>query len=838
MRGLFNRQNKAVLLILLAVFYIYSFLIQPSGLFKQPSLRVNDFFFSLKALKPDKPRGLDDIVVVAIDSNSIESAGLRWPWKRSLFAELLRRISAQGPKVVFFDFTFSGESDKDADSSFAEEIKNAGNVILAGYVEGGKFFGPLDILASSARGIGWVNKKRDDSLFARQAIELFANGPDGAYDYGVEAKLLALYRGEPLEKLSYDNHRIIISKDFSFPAEFGLVPISYSVVPGSFKTIPASKILGRESFQGAKESIGRTENRQKVIAEGDFLAGLFKDKIVMIGMTANISHDIHLTPIGKIPGIYINAYALLTLISGDFMNGLPYAYDNFFLFRLISSGDFKSALPYIANMLIFFSFAFLGGFIPLRFKTRSSFLFLPAIMAGLVLAYSFLVIRFNFRMDIFSLLSLMFISYLAVEIYKYASLILDSEKIKLAAIVDPKTGLYTKRYFQLFAQSLAQKPARPKSHIFGVVHMGEFSGLRKDEPRNLPDLIKALASILRQELGQDVLIAQSSEESLSFCSLNSGRKKAEKSLLELILEINSRDFIVNNKTVKISARCAVVDFPREHIKSYADLALTSDSLLKRVEANPESPLAVFDENIDKIVRGSVSLDEDSKLMPESELGYVSLDLEARNKELEAALEKLKEEQRKNEQYYFQTMHSLVKALEEKDPYTAGHSERVGFYSTELAMGLGLAKKEVEAVNKAAYLHDIGKIGLPDAVLHKKEKLSDEDFAHIKRHMMDGAKILEGLPFLEESVPYILYHHERYDGRGYPHGLSGNMIPRGAQIIAVADSFDAMTTGRGYNKPLMLDEAIGELKKSSGAQLNPVYVTKFIELLEEKKIQAI
>lgn len=816
MRSLFNKQNKAILLILLAVFYIYSFFIQPSGFLKHPSLRFNDSIFSLKTLKSDKPRGLDEIVVVAIDSGSIESAGLRWPWKRSLFAELLKRISAQGPKAVFFDFTFSGESDKEADALFAQEIKNSGNVILAGYVEGGKFFGPLDALASSARGIGWVNKKRDDSLSARQAIELFANSPGGGYDYGVEAKLLALSLGGPLDKLSYDNHRITISKDFSFPAEFGLLPISYSVRLEDFKTVPASLVLGQSQPE----------------------AGLFKDKIVMIGMTANISHDIHLTPIGKIPGIYINAYALLTLMSGDFISGLPYAYDNFFLLKLISMGDFKSAMPYAVSILMFLLSAFLGGFIPLRLKARDSFFLLAAIMAGMVLVYFFLAVRFNFRMDMFGLLLLMGISYLAVEVYKYANLIADSEKIKLAAIVDPKTGVYTKRYFQLFVQSLAQKPARPRSHIFGVVHISEFSGLRKDEPRNLPDLIKALAAMLRRQMGNDVLIAQSSEESLSFCSLNSARKKADKSLLELILEINSRDFSVNNKAVKISARCAVVDFPREHIKSYVDMALTAHAVLKRVEANPESPLAVFDEKIDKIVRGSVSLEDDSKVMPESELGYVSLDLEARNKELEAALENLKEEQRKNEQHYFQTMHSLVKALEEKDPYTAGHSERVGFYATELAVGLGLEKKEVAAVNKAAYLHDIGKIGLPDAVLHKKERLSDEDFAHIKRHMMDGAKILEGLPFFEESVPYILYHHERYDGRGYPHGLSGNMIPRGAQIIAVADSFDAMTTGRGYNKPLMLEEAIGELKKSSGAQLNPVYAAKFIELLEAKKIKAI
>ena len=179
-----------------------------------------------------------------------------------------------------------------------------------------------------------------------------------------------------------------------------------------------------------------------------------------------------------------------------------------------------------------------------------------------------------------------------------------------------------------------------------------------------------------------------------------------------------------------------------------------------------------------------------------------------------------------------------RALEEKDPYTAGHSERVGFYSTELAKGLNLSREEIDAINKAAYLHDIGKIGMPDRVLHKKEKLTDEDFAYIKRHQTDGAKILEGLPFCEKIIPYILHHHERYDGKGYPHGLSGDMIPQGAQIIAIADSFDAMTTGRGYNNPLMLNEAIEELKKSRGIQLNPTYTQRLIELLEEKKINAL
>ena len=159
------------------------------------------------------------------------------------------------------------------------------------------------------------------------------------------------------------------------------------------------------------------------------------------------------------------------------------------------------------------------------------------------------------------------------------------------------------------------------------------------------------------------------------------------------------------------------------------------------------------------------------------------------------------------------------------------------YAQTLAKGLLLPEKEIDAVQKAAYLHDIGKIGLPDRVLHKKERLNDEEFEYIKRHQADGARILEGLPFYKEIVPYILYHHERYDGKGYPHGLSGDMIPRGAQIISIADAYDAMTTGRGYNNPLTAQEAIAELKKSLGQQFHPLYAETFIKLLEEKKIHA-
>lgn len=164
--------------------------------------------------------------------------------------------------------------------------------------------------------------------------------------------------------------------------------------------------------------------------------------------------------------------------------------------------------------------------------------------------------------------------------------------------------------------------------------------------------------------------------------------------------------------------------------------------------------------------------------------------------------------------------SLVDTVNEHDTYTAGHSYRVADYVGFLGDLLGLPPKEVVKIKQAGLIHDLGKIGVPENVLTKKEPLTDAEFDLIKVHPVVGASILSHLPGSEELLPVVLHHHERWDGRGYPDGLSGTDIPLPARIILVADAFDAMTTQRPYGPVLSVEEALAELRACSGRQFDP------------------
>ena len=176
--------------------------------------------------------------------------------------------------------------------------------------------------------------------------------------------------------------------------------------------------------------------------------------------------------------------------------------------------------------------------------------------------------------------------------------------------------------------------------------------------------------------------------------------------------------------------------------------------------------------------------------------------------------------------------SLARALDERDPYTRFHSENVARYAVAIGRKDGLNAVELENIRLAGLLHDIGKIGIPDIVLHKPGRLSEAEFEKIKEHSRLGAEILQPIPSLEDVVPGILHHHERQDGGGYPMGLKGDEIPPIAQILAVADTFDALVTDRPYRKGMPREKALDIMKEASGPQLAPKYVSLFLRWLEE------
>jgi HD-GYP domain-containing protein (c-di-GMP phosphodiesterase class II) len=185
-----------------------------------------------------------------------------------------------------------------------------------------------------------------------------------------------------------------------------------------------------------------------------------------------------------------------------------------------------------------------------------------------------------------------------------------------------------------------------------------------------------------------------------------------------------------------------------------------------------------------------------------------------------------------EKSYFSTVRALAKAIEVKDPYTHGHSERVTEYALLIADAMCLEEREKQKLKYAATLHDIGKIGIAGRVLNKPSDLTSEEYTHVKTHPILGESIVEPVEFLQGPRPIILHHHERYDGTGYPQGLKGSRIPLCARILSVADAFEAMRSDRPYRRALPLHKAIEELRHNAGSQFDPEVISVFLEIIED------
>ena len=185
--------------------------------------------------------------------------------------------------------------------------------------------------------------------------------------------------------------------------------------------------------------------------------------------------------------------------------------------------------------------------------------------------------------------------------------------------------------------------------------------------------------------------------------------------------------------------------------------------------------------------------------------------------------------------YLSTIQALSKSLEAKDPFTSGHSNRVEKYAVELAEAADLSFDKIQDIKIAAALHDIGKIGINDQILNKASKLTQEEYQQIMEHPAIGANIIRNVDFLRNIAEIIKHHHERYDGNGYPDGLRGEQIPIEACILAIADSYDAMTTDRPYRKALTRKDAIEEIEQNAGTQFHPVLAEKFIEIIKSEGV---
>jgi HD-GYP domain-containing protein (c-di-GMP phosphodiesterase class II) len=246
------------------------------------------------------------------------------------------------------------------------------------------------------------------------------------------------------------------------------------------------------------------------------------------------------------------------------------------------------------------------------------------------------------------------------------------------------------------------------------------------------------------------------------------------------------------------------------------------------------PIRVLAQKTREIAAGKYQQRVDLKT--HNEIGELASNFNSMSSAIEHSIEALKKAAHENHLLFINSIRMLAAAIDAKDPYTRGHSERVARYSIAIGKHVGLVEKEMKDLRISALLHDVGKIGIDDRILRKPGALSDDEFEVMKGHPVKGAAIMSGVAQLIDCIPGMKYHHEKWSGGGYPDNLQGDAIPMQARIVAIADTFDAMTTNRPYQKAMELAYVVEKIKSFGGSRFDPRVVDAFVNAVKRGDIQ--
>ncbi len=717
------------------------------------------------------PQETKKIVIVSIDETSRTHIGLKWPWNRSVTAQLIRNIASFSPKAIGLDIIFSGQSQENEDKQLSQALGSHPNIVLGHVLGEGSKELPLPEFIEAAKNIGFINKPLDRNNVLKN-IRNFYIEQDGKINFSFDIELVAKYLDVSYKDFKLDEKGIYLADKLFIPSKNGITPLNYLTYYTEFTAVPAFLVL---------------ENRVS--------PDIFKDKIVLVGATDPLIHDEYQTPMGVFPAITIIANSLVMMLSKRFVLAMPFYATVFIIF-------FLGILVLYINKKATFTLASLF-----------TFLILPAVFFILLYLRSK-----DIEFDYLSIFLLTFSAYIISNAYKYSSLIYMRNKLKNLAIVESMTGFYTLRFFSLKLDE--RMDGRQERLAFLAVVISEYGRISLELSfEESKSLIKSLAEYVKFNIERkfkSIMLCQVSRDILGVAIYKQDREKIEDYFKALQKELAKVDFNLGEKTIKISVKGILVYKNKNTKVQSKDIIYKMKSLLENIKAQPRNDF------VSSEIEGPVLRADDRH--PDTDiLDFLVHDLEEKNKDLERALKDALNSKKEADEAYFEVTRSLIKALGEKDTYTEGHSERVARYAKEIAVESGLSEDECSLIYRAALLHDIGKMALPDYILHKKEKLSEEEIDMIKKHEINSVNILKPIKAFSDILPIILYHHEKFDGTGYPYGLSGNMIPKEAQILSVADVFDAITCGRGYKEGKSATEAIEEMERQKGKQLSPAYV---------------
>jgi diguanylate cyclase (GGDEF)-like protein/PAS domain S-box-containing protein/putative nucleotidyltransferase with HDIG domain len=386
----------------------------------------------------------------------------------------------------------------------------------------------------------------------------------------------------------------------------------------------------------------------------------------------------------------------------------------------------------------------------------------------------------------------------------------NKELVELA-ITDGLTGMYNHRFLQERLDYEFKRVRRYGGLLSCmIIDIDHFKMINDTYGHQVGDqVLRQLAGIMKQKSREiDICGRYGGEEFMIITNLQ--MENALRYATKLHSTIEHTSFTYNGKNIRVTVSIGIAEYNSD-VKTKQELIERADSAMYQAKMDGRNLIRIW-KDIDATDDNSVDR-------------YGIQELKGKFQDLSNQMRYV----------YMESTNALIKAVDAKDPYAKEHSQNVAAYSAEMAKLLQLSDADVEVVYYAGLLHDIGKIGIRDDIIIKKDELTSKEYELLRRHPEVGVNILRDIRFLEKEIPIILHHHERFDGKGYPHGLQGREIPLGARILAVADAFDAMTEGRSYQNKVPWKKALEEIKKGSGTQFAPEIVDAFIKLEADGKI---